>query len=116
MTEIWYTPHDGNRIEEIFEAMKHCQSLHPDPNGMYNTFNDVQSSCNKMSHLAFVDDFSDEEEDEFIMAEDNNHAAEDDIDQEDMRNLHIDGKYIATQKQFRSHIKNQKLNGKHFRF
>lgn len=33
MTEIWYTPHDENRIEEIFEAMKHCQSLHPDPNG-----------------------------------------------------------------------------------
>lgn len=36
MTEIWYTPHDENRIEEIFEAMKHCQSLHPDPNGLYN--------------------------------------------------------------------------------
>lgn len=35
MTEIWYTPHDENRIEEIFEAMKHCQSLHPDPNGLY---------------------------------------------------------------------------------
>lgn len=34
MTEIWYTPHDENRIEEIFEAMKHCQSLHPDPNGL----------------------------------------------------------------------------------
>lgn len=33
MTEIWYTPHDENRIEEIFDAMKHCQSLHPDPNG-----------------------------------------------------------------------------------
>lgn len=35
MTEIWYTPHDENRIEEIFEAMKHCQSLHPDPNGLF---------------------------------------------------------------------------------
>lgn len=38
MTEIWYTPHDENRIEEIFEAMKHCQSLHPDPNGLYAKF------------------------------------------------------------------------------
>lgn len=36
MTEIWYTPHDENRIEEIFEAMKHCQSLHPDPNGKFS--------------------------------------------------------------------------------
>ena len=36
-----------------------------------------------------VDSFS-EEEDEFIMAEDNIHAAEE-IDQEDIRNLHIDG-------------------------
>lgn len=26
------------------------------------------------------------------MAEENNHAADDDIDQEDIRNLHIDGK------------------------
>lgn len=38
-----------------------------------------------------TDSFS-EEEDEFIMAEDNNHAAENEIDQEDIRNLHIDGK------------------------
>lgn len=26
------------------------------------------------------------------MAEENNHAADDEIDQEDMRNLHIDGR------------------------
>ncbi|XP_031620446.1 methylosome subunit pICln [Contarinia nasturtii] len=62
MTEIWYTPHDENRIEEIFEAMKHCQSLHPDPN----------------------DSFSEEEDEEFIMAEENNHA------EDDLQNLHID--------------------------
>lgn len=40
--------------------------------------------------MKIVDSFS-EEEDEFIMADDNEHAA-DDIDQEDIRNLHIDGK------------------------
>lgn len=33
MTEIWYMAHDENRIEEIYNAMKYCQSLHPDPNG-----------------------------------------------------------------------------------
>lgn len=38
MTEIWFTPHEENRIEEIFNAMKHCQSLHPDPNGIINCF------------------------------------------------------------------------------
>lgn len=46
-----------------------------------------------------VADFS-EEEDEFIMAEDNNHEGDgangdDDIDQEDIRNLHIDGNFIS---------------------
>lgn len=41
-----------------------------------------------------TDSFSDEE-DEFIMAEDNNHAAENEIDQEDIRNLHIDGDLLA---------------------
>lgn len=43
------------------------------------------------SFPTITDSFS-EEEDEFIMAEENNHAADDDIDQEDIRNLHIDGK------------------------
>lgn len=45
-------------------------------------------------------DFS-EEEDEFIMAEENNHEGagaaadgDDDIDQENIRNLHIDGNLI----------------------
>lgn len=28
------------------------------------------------------------------MAEENNHAADDDIDQEDIRNLHIDGEHF----------------------
>lgn len=41
----------------------------------------------------FTDSFS-EEEDEFIMAEENNHVANDDIDQEDIRNLHIDGNLL----------------------
>lgn len=30
------------------------------------------------------------------MAEENNHAADDDIDQEDMRNLHIDGRHFSS--------------------
>lgn len=34
MTEIWFTPTDETTIESIFESMKHCQSLHPDANGM----------------------------------------------------------------------------------
>lgn len=33
MTEIWFTPTDETTIEDIFESMKHCQSLHPDANG-----------------------------------------------------------------------------------
>lgn len=103
MTEIWYTPHDENRIEEIFEAMKHCQSLHPDPNG-----SSLLHSCKRMCFdlLSYFSsaDFS-EEEDEFIMAEDNNHEGgvgaaaaadgDDDIDQEEIRNLHIDGNFTS---------------------
>lgn len=42
--------------------------------------------------LAFADSFSDEE-DEFEMAEEDGHNdRDDDIDQDEMRNLHIDGK------------------------
>lgn len=37
MTEIWFTPTDENTIEDIFNAMKYCQSLHPDENGIINT-------------------------------------------------------------------------------
>lgn len=33
MTEIWFCPADESRIEEIFNAVKHCQSLHPDIEG-----------------------------------------------------------------------------------
>lgn len=31
MTEIWFVPTDETTIESIFDAMKQCQSLHPDP-------------------------------------------------------------------------------------
>lgn len=104
MTEIWYTPHDENRIEEIFEAMKHCQSLHPDSNGAYwqmkipdkSFFLISLKSINLNANcvfFVFTDSFS-EEEDEFIMAEENNHVVNDDIDQEDIRNLHIDGNLL----------------------
>lgn len=103
MTEIWYTPHDENRIEEIFEAMKHCQSLHPDSNGTYVlkmidksflliSFKSINLNANCV-FFVFTDSFS-EEEDEFIMAEENNHAVNDGIDQEDIRNLHIDGNLL----------------------
>lgn len=49
MTEIWYTPHDENRIEEIFEAMKHCQSLHPDPNGLSSIYLNAFRAMEHMS-------------------------------------------------------------------
>lgn len=42
--------------------------------------------------VAIADSFSDQE-DEYIMAEENDHQANDGIDQEDIRNLHIDGKF-----------------------
>lgn len=31
MTEFWFVPNDETSIESIFDAMKQCQSLHPDP-------------------------------------------------------------------------------------
>jgi len=61
MTEIWFVPTDENTIENIFDAMKQCQSLHPDP-----------------------EQFSEEEEEleDFRMAEDDG--------AEDIGNLHIE--------------------------
>lgn len=38
MTEIWFVPTDENTIESIFDAMKQCQSLHPDPERMHSLY------------------------------------------------------------------------------
>lgn len=43
MTEIWFTPNDETTIEDIFESMKHCQSLHPDANGKFGSANQIHS-------------------------------------------------------------------------
>lgn len=53
--------------------------------------NPVDSHSTMLFIVFFITDSFSEEEDEFIMAEENNHAVDDGIDQEDIRNLHIDG-------------------------
>lgn len=71
MTEIWFIPNDANCVEDIFNAMKACQVLHPDPN----------------------DSFSDDGDDnDFIMAQDEEHDDGNHGDhEENMRNLNLDG-------------------------
>lgn len=97
MTEIWFTPNDETTIEDIFESMKHCQSLHPDENGKQKQ-PQIAKRWNIWSEfyilplfflLHYADSFSDEE-DEFIMAEDNA-AADAEVAQGELRNLHIEG-------------------------
>lgn len=97
MTEIWFTPTDETTIEDIFESMKHCQSLHPDENGRSSNGIEWISlmilptviNQNWIICMNPTDSFS-EEEDEFIMAEDNA-AADVEAGQGGIRNLHIEG-------------------------
>lgn len=67
MTLMWLEPKDPNTVQQIFDAMKHCQSLHPDP----------------------ADSISDD--DDFMEAEDAGFIGFDDVGQGDLRNLRIDG-------------------------
>lgn len=64
----------------------------PDKSFLLISFKSINLNANCV-FFVFTDSFS-EEEDEFIMAEENNHVANDDIDQEDIRNLHIDGNLL----------------------
>lgn len=32
MTEVRFVPADKGMLQEMFEALKECQTLHPDPN------------------------------------------------------------------------------------
>lgn len=64
-TEIHIVPQDSNTINQIFYAMNHCQSLHPDPN----------------------DSISEEDED-FMEAEGDNES--DDNGQGGIRNINLD--------------------------
>lgn len=67
MTQIWFQPKDTSTIQQIFNAMKHCQSLHPDPN----------------------ENLSEDDED-FMEAEDDGFEQYEDVGQGDLRNLQIE--------------------------
>jgi nucleotide-sensitive chloride channel 1A len=36
MTEMRFVPDDKNQLETMYQAMTHCQSLHPDPNDSFS--------------------------------------------------------------------------------
>lgn len=108
MTEIWFVPTDENTIEDIFEAMKQCQSLHPDPERKSNAYyrfyqfdwiNDSQNTSTKQksskhqsillywfSYFHNLEFSEEEEDDDFRMAEE---AGEEGAN---IENLHIEGK------------------------
>lgn len=83
MTEIWFVPHDETSIESIFEAMKQCQSLHPDPERKHRRWKEYTAT---FTIFFLPPEFSEEEEDDdYRMAEEPNE------DEANIENLHIDG-------------------------
>ncbi|XP_055373972.1 methylosome subunit pICln [Condylostylus longicornis] len=70
MTEMWLIPNDITAVDQIFQSMKECQTLHPD------------SADSISDESDFMDAVEEQNEDEF---DDDNHGE----NVNDMRNLNI---------------------------
>lgn len=76
-TELWLIPSDTNCVEDIFQAMKECQALHPD------SADSISDEGNFMDAQDIDDDDNDDPDDD------------DEIGQNDMKHLNINDEKFA---------------------
>lgn len=79
MTQMWLQPVDQTAIQQIFNAMKHCQSLNPDPADSLSEDDE--------NYMEAEDDYLFQEEEE---GNENDNDRFDDVGQGDMQHLQID--------------------------